>query len=186
MGRFASQFDFDADLDEIPDNLENEDKWILAEFSDLLDKAKKGYSNLDIYTAAQGIKTFSTGIFASHWLEMAKTRLYNEDASATWTLHRIFRDLLSILSPICPFFTHHLSTTLYEKSSVEVDFFPESPITDTQSWTEKTDDLVEFNSVVWKAKKDAGVSLAAPISGHNVPSSLKEIEAALVAMHKLE
>ena len=186
VGRFASQFDFDADLDEIPDNLENEDKWILAEFSDLLGKAKKGYSNLDIYTAAQGIKTFSTGIFASHWLEMAKTRLYNEDASATWTLHRIFRDLLSILSPICPFFTHHLSTTLYEKSSVEVDVFPESPITDTQSWTEKTDDLVEFNSVVWKAKKDAGVSLAAPISGHNVPSSLKEIEAALVAMHKLE
>ena len=186
VGRFASQFDFDADLDEIPDNLENEDKWILAEFTDLLDKAKKGYSNLDIYTAAQGIKTFSTGIFASHWLEMAKTRLYNEDASATWTLHRIFRDLLSILSPICPFFTHHLSTTLYEKSSVEVDVFPESPITDTQSWTEKTDDLVEFNSVVWKAKKDAGVSLAAPISGHNVPSSLKEIEAALVAMHKLE
>ena len=186
VGRFASQFDFDADLDEIPDNLENEDKWILAEFSDLLEKAKKGYSDLDIYTAAQGIKTFSTGIFASHWLEMAKTRLYNEDASATWTLHRIFRDLLSILSPICPFFTHHLSTTLYEKSSVEVDVFPESPITDTQSWTEKTDDLVEFNSVVWKAKKDAGVSLAAPISGHNVPSSLKEIEAALVAMHKLE
>lgn len=186
VGRFASQFDFEADLDEIPDNLENEDKWILAEFSDLLEKAKKGYSNLDIYTAAQGIKTFSTGIFASHWLEMAKTRLYNEDASATWTLHRIFRDLLSILSPICPFFTHHLSTTLYEKSSVEVDVFPESPITNTQSWTEKTDDLVEFNSVVWKAKKDAGVSLAAPISGHSVPSSLKEIEAALVAMHKLE
>jgi valyl-tRNA synthetase len=186
VGRFASQFDFEADLDKIPDNLENEDKWILAEFSELLEKAKKGYSDLDIYTAAQGIKTFSTGIFASHWLEMAKTRLYNEDASATWTLHRIFRDLLSILSPICPFFTHHLSTTLYEKSSVEVDVFPESPITDTQSWTEKTDDLVEFNSVVWKAKKDAGVSLAAPISGHNVPSSLKEIEAALVAMHKLE
>ncbi|MEC7697369.1 MAG: class I tRNA ligase family protein, partial [Candidatus Thermoplasmatota archaeon] len=104
--------------------------------------------------------------------------MYNEDASATWTLHRIFRDLLSILSPICPFFTHHLSTTLYEKSSVEVDVFPESPITDTQSWIEKTDDLVEFNSVVWKAKKDAGVSLAAPISGHNVPSSLKEIESA--------
>ena len=102
MGRFASQFDFEADLDKIPDNLENEDKWILAEFSELLEKAKKGYSDLDIYTAAQGIKTFSTGIFASHWLEMAKTRLYNEDASATWTLHRIFRDLLSILSPICP------------------------------------------------------------------------------------
>ena len=186
VGRFASQFDFKGDLDVMPDNLENEDKWILAEFSDLLGKAKTGYSDLDIYTAAQGIKTFSTGVFASHWLEMAKTRLYNEDASATWTLHRIFRDLLSILSPVCPFFTHHLSTTLYDKSAVDVDIFPELPISDTEQWIKMTDSLVDFNSAVWKAKKDDGISLAAPISGHNVPNELKSIEKALILMHKLE
>ena len=186
VGRFASQFDFEGDLDAVPDNLENEDKWILAEFSDLLEKAQTGYSDLDIYTAAQGIKTFSTGVFASHWLEMAKTRLYNEDASATWTLHRIFRDLLSILSPVCPFFTHHLSTTLYEKSAVDIDVFPESPISETDKWVNMTDSLVDFNSAVWKAKKDAGISLAAPISDHKVPISLERIEQALVSMHKLE
>ena len=186
VGRFASQFDFDGDLDSVPDNLENEDQWILAEFSDLLAKAKVGYSGLDIYTAAQGIKTFSTGVFASHWLEMSKTRLYNDDASATWTLHRIFRDLLSILAPICPFFTHHLSTTLYEKSAVDVDIFPEIPMSGTEEWTKMTDSLVDFNSTVWKAKKDAGISLAAPISGHTVPDDLKNIGSALVSMHKLE
>ncbi len=186
VGRFASQFDFGGDLDKVPDNLENEDQWILAEFSDLLEKARVGYSGLDIYTAAQGIKTFSTGVFASHWLEMSKTRLYNGDTSATWTLHRIFRDLLSILSPICPFFTHHLSTILYEKSAVDVDTFPEIPMTGTEEWTKMTDSLVGFNSAVWKAKKDAGISLAAPISGHTVPDELKNIEPALVSMHKLE
>jgi len=186
VGRFASQFDFGGDLDKVPDNLENEDQWILAEFSDLLEKARVGYSGLDIYTAAQGIKTFSTGVFASHWLEMSKTRLYNGDTSATWTLHRIFRDLLSILSPICPFFTHHLSTILYEKSAVDVDTFPEIPMTGTEEWTKMTDSLVGFNSVVWKAKKDAGISLAAPISGHTVPDELKNIGPALVSMHKLE
>ena len=186
VGRFASQFDFDGDIDSVPDNLENEDQWILAEFSDLLAKAKVGYSGVDIYTAAQGIKTFSTGVFASHWLEMSKTRLYNDDASATWTLHRIFRDLLSILAPICPFFTHHLSTTLYEKSAVDVDIFPEIPMSGTEEWTKMTDSLVDFNSTVWKAKKDAGISLAAPISGHTVPDDLKNIGSALVSMHKLE
>jgi len=186
VGRFASQFDFDGDLDTMPDNLENEDKWILAEFSDLLEKAKTGYTEMDIYTAAQGIKTFSTNIFASHWLEMAKTRLYNEDASATWTLHRMFRDMMSIMSPICPFFTHHLSTTLYGKSAVDVDTFPEKPISDTSEFTKMTDSLIEFNSLVWKAKKDSGVSLAAPISGHKVPAELSSIENALVSMHKLE
>ncbi|MDC0526739.1 class I tRNA ligase family protein, partial [Euryarchaeota archaeon] len=186
VGRFASQFDFEGDLDAIPDDIKNEDKWILAEFTELLENAKTGYSDLDIYTAAQGIKTFSTGVFASHWLEMAKTRLYNDDASATWTLHRIFRDLLSILSPVCPFFTHHLSTTLYEKSAVDVDTFPEKPLSKTSEFTSMTDSLIEFNSEVWKAKKDAGISLAAPITGHKVPGSLKSIEQALVSMHKLE
>jgi len=186
VGRFASQFDFRGNLDKVPDNLENEDQWILAEFSVLLEKAKVGYSGLDIYTAAQGIKTFSTGVFASHWLEMSKTRLYNGDTSATWTLHRVFRDLLSIFSPICPFFTHHLSTILYEKSAVDVDTFPEIPMTGTEEWTKLTDSLVGFNSVVWKAKKDAGISLAAPISGHKVPDELKNIGPALVSMHKLE
>ena len=186
VGRFASQFDFDGDLDTLPSNLEDEDQWILAEFSNLLEKAKIGYSELDIYTTAQGIKTFSTGIFASHWLEMAKTRLYNEDSSATWTLHRIFRDLMSILSPICPFFTHHLSTTLYDKSAVDVDIFPTPPISETESWTNMTEPLVNFNSLVWKAKKDAGISLAAPISEHSVPDSLKQIKQALISMHKLE
>jgi len=186
VGRFASQFDFDGDLDTVPDNLENEDKWILAEFSDLLEKAELGYSEMDIYTAAQGIKTFSTNILASHWLEMAKTRLYNDDASATWTLHRVFRDMMSILSPICPFFTHHLSTTLYGKSAVDVDSFPVRPLSETSDFTKMTESLIDFNSKVWKAKKDSGVSLAAPISGHEVPNELKSIEAALVSMHKLE
>ena len=161
-------------------------QWILAEFSNLLEKAKTSYSDLDIYTAAQGIKTFSTGIFASHWLEMAKTRLYSADSSATWTLHRIFRDLMSILSPICPFFTHHLSTTLYGNSAVDVDTFPLSPISETESWTVMTEPLVNFNSLVWKAKKDAGISLAEPISGHTVPDSLEQIKQALISMHKLE
>ena len=186
VGRFASQFDFEGDLNQTPDNLKNEDKWILAEFSELLDKAKTGYIEMDIYTAAQGIKTFSTNVLASHWLEMAKTRLYDGDASATWTMHRVFRDLMSILSPICPFFTHHLSTTLYGESAVDIDVFPETPITETESFTKITEALIEFNSQVWKAKKDAGISLAAPISGHKVPDNLSIVESALVSMHKLK
>ena len=117
---------------------------------------------------------------------MPKTRLYSGDSSATWTLHRIFRDLMSILSPICPFFTHHLSTTLYGNSAVDVDTFPLAPISETESWTAMTEPLVNFNSLVWKAKKDAGTSLAEPISGHTVPDSLEQIKQALISMHKLE
>ena len=71
---------------------------------------------------------------------------------------------MSNLYPICPFFTHHLSTTLNGKSAVDVDIFPENPLSNTSDFTKMTESLIEFNSQVWKAKKDAGVSLAAPIS----------------------
>tara|TARA_B100000029_G_C17179936_1_gene816581 strand:- start:425 stop:652 length:228 start_codon:yes stop_codon:yes gene_type:complete len=75
---------------------------------------------------------------------------------------------------------------LYEKSSVEVDIFPSSPLTKTDEWTKLTDSLVEFNSIIWKAKKDEGISLAAPLSGQKVPEELSIISEALVSMHKLE
>ena len=58
---------------------------------------------MDIYSATQSIKAFSTGIFPGHWFEMSKSRLYDVDISATWTLHRIKR-YIDGLSPVCPFF----------------------------------------------------------------------------------
>jgi valyl-tRNA synthetase len=121
---------------------------------------------------------------------MSKTRLYDGNTSAAWALHRIVRDLLSIFSPICPFFTHYLSTTIYGNSAVDVKEFPELPQScnreifhDLRSLTE---DLEKFNSIVWKAKKDSGVSLRSPISGIVVPEKLSIFSKTLEQMHNLE
>ena len=46
--------------------------------------------------------------------------------------------------------------------------------------------LVEFNSDTWRAKKEAGISLNAPISDVSVPDSLAALTSSLAAMHKLE
>jgi valyl-tRNA synthetase len=189
VARFASQFDVPDDLDVSP-VLEVEDVWILAEFDETLSIVNSAWKDVDIYSAAQAIKSFGTGIFPSHWLEMSKTRLYDGNTSAAWALHRIVRDLLSIFSPICPFFTHYLSTTIYGNSAVDVKEFPELPQScnremfhDLRSLTE---DLEKFNSIVWKAKKDSGVSLRSPISGIVVPEKLSIFSKTLEQMHNLE
>ena len=107
---------------------------------------------------------------------MSKSRLYEGDISATWTIHRIVRDLLSAFSPICPFFTHYLSTTLYDSSSVDVRAFPRLPSFPGSELFEelrdKTESLEEFNSMVWRAKKDSGLSLRSAISDVKIPESL--------------
>ncbi len=185
VARFASQFDVPEDLDDAPDNLSIEDRWILAEFANSMEKVENAWKNLDIYTATQALKTFGTGILPSHWLEMSKSRLYDGDKNAAWTIHRIVRDLMSGLSPVCPFFTHHISSTLYQTSAVDVREFPSRTPND-DSLRELTSLIEDFNGITWKTKKDAGLSLNAPISGIEIPDNLKDFTAILTQMHKLE
>ena len=185
VARFASQFDVPEDLDDAPDNLSIEDRWILAEFANSMEKVENAWENLDIYTATQALKTFGTGILPSHWLEMSKSRLYDGDKNAAWTIHRIVRDLMSGLSPVCPFFTHHISSTLYQTSAVDVREFPSRTPND-DSLRELTSSIEDFNGITWKTKKDAGLSLNAPISGIEIPDNLKDFTAILTQMHKLE
>ena len=115
---------------------------------------------------------------------MAKSRLYDGDEGASWTLHRIVRDILTSLSPICPFFTHYLSTTLYNQSSVDVRDFPEIlPV--VPKLLNLTPHLIEFNSNVWKIKKETGISLNTEISDIPIPNNIDFLEKSLIRMHRI-
>ena len=192
VARFASQFDVPSDLDNVPDDLNIEDEWILYEFNNIMTEVKSSWENLDIYTATQALKTFGTGILPSHYLEMVKSRLYDGDAKAAWTIHRIVRDFLSAFSPICPFFTHHISQTIYGISAVDIDKFPHNPLDAKYDQARgdllksKTFDLQAFNGEVWSTKKENGISLNQPISGISIPDNLSEFTEILTSMHSLE
>ena len=190
VARFASQFDTPDDPEQPPKDLAPEDRWILAEFDHVMTRVEDAWSRIDIYTAAQTIKGFGTGIFPSHWLEMSKSRLYDGNAAAAWTLHRVVRDLLCALTPICPFFTHYLSTTLYGHSAVDARSFPRLPSgavgEDADTLKELTPAVSDFNSSIWKLKKDSGLSLKSPISNISIPPELSMLEDSLVRMHNIE
>ena len=193
VARFASQFDVPENLDEEPEHLEPEDRWVLAEFQRTMNTVEQAWADLDIYTATQALKTFGTGLLPSHYLEMVKSRLYDDDTAAAWTLHRVVRDFMAAFSPVCPFFTHHISQTVYGNSSVDVDAFPPQAFTEVAAGTQEGErlcklstELQEFNGHVWGAKKEAGTSLNQPIQGIEVPESLAEFNGTLTRMHKLE
>ena len=182
VARFASQF-------EIPEEEPNtafpvEDRWIRSEFSATMNSVESSWNDLDIYTATQALKTFGTGVLPSHWLEMAKTRLYDGDIHAAWTIHSILKDFLAAFSPVCPFFCHHISMTLYGESSVDVDQFPLQGAID-EDLNCLTPEIEAFNSEVWKTKKEQGLSLNAEIEGIVIPQTLEEFNGTLSRMHKL-
>ena len=188
VARFASQFDVPDDLENLPNNLPNEDRWILSVFDAMMDDVQNFWKDMDIYNATQSIKGFATGVFPGHWLEMSKSRLYDGDYGASWTIHRIVRDLLITFSPVCPFFTDYLSTVLYGDSAVDARSYPLqvfSSNTNTNAYLQLTELLIDFNSSTWKAKKDQGLSLKSEIHGISVPSELDEFKDALTSMHNL-
>ena len=120
-------------------------------------------------------------LVAQPLLGNGQIRLYDGDASAAWTLHRIVRDFLAAFSPVCPFFTHHISSTVYGKSAVETDAFPQPPLpevakasTEGERLCSLSGALQEFNGHVWGLKKEAGISLNQPIEGVEIPSQLVE------------
>ena len=192
VARFASQFEVPNDLDNMPDELNIEDEWILHEFNTVMSEVKESWESLDIYTATQALKSFGTGILPSHYLEMVKSRLYDGDVKAAWTIHRIVRDFMSAFSPICPFFTHHISQTIYGVSAVDVDEFPNNPFavnfdqTRSDYLKSKSFDLQAFNGEVWGTKKENGISLNQPITGIVIPDNLSEFTDILTSMHSLE
>ncbi|MGB2052886.1 MAG: class I tRNA ligase family protein [Poseidonia sp.] len=193
VARFASQFDVPENLNDAPDDLLVEDRWILAEFQSTMKTVEDAWTSLDIYTATQALKTFGTGLLPSHYLEMVKSRLYADDQQAAWTLHRIVRDFMAAFSPVCPFFTHHISSTVYEASAVEVDAFPSYAMPELHPEAEEAKNLCalsaslqEFNSQTWAMKKEQGISLNQPISGIELPQELAAFQHTLTRMHQLE
>ena len=193
VARFASQFEVPNNLEKVPENLSIEDRWIISEFQNTMSAVKESWNQLDIYSATQTLKSFGTGILPSHYLEMVKSRLYDEDKTAAWTLHRIVRDFMSAFSPICPFFTHHISTTLYGISAVDVDSFPEIFVDELGTNSDEGEklrnlsiELQAFNSEVWSTKKENSISLNQPISGISVPENLGLFAEVFARMHKLE
>jgi valyl-tRNA synthetase len=50
----------------------------------------------------------------------------------------------------------------------------------------KTKEICELNSSIWKAKKEAGLSLKSPVREVVLPETFKPIEKDLVEMHRME
>ena len=160
------------------------DKWIVS----LLMKTKKEvlnhYKKFEINIATQKIYKFVM-IFASHYIEMVKKRVYSNDSSAIYTLYFVFSEILKLLAPIIPATCDYIYGNLYGKSILNETFGRINNKVIDKNLLEKTEKLLEFNSYIWKKKKELNISLKEPIK-EKVWDELKEFEEDLIAMHNLQ
>ncbi len=184
VAKFISMFECPAK----PKKLEPLDHWILSEANDLVAKAKQGFDEYDFHNPSTAIKHFVWETLASHYLELVKNRAYNNEKSFTteqqhsalWTLHTVLETLLKLWAPVLPFMTAKIYHDMTGKE-IHQQAFPEQ-VTEIKNAI-ATEELANANSAIWKAKKDAGISLRTPIKKIVLPESLKPIEQDMKLTH---
>ena len=169
------------------------DQWILKELNGLVRFVRERFEEYDFHEAVQKIKHFIWETFASHYIEIAKNRAYNqngdfapeEQKGALFALHYTLKTVLKMLAPVTPFITEKIYADVYG-GKVHAENFPEAVEGHDFDLPFDTEDIVSVNSVAWKAKKDAGLSLKNPLSLLSMPERLKPLEKELAIMHKAE
>jgi valyl-tRNA synthetase len=198
LGRFLSSFEVPKEFSTESSknkNLFYTDKWILSELNKLINTCIKGYENYNFFIPATSIRDFTWNVFASHYVEMIKGRVYDNEnknfqISSLYTLHRCFSTILLLVAPICPFITDKLWQTLYSSESIHKQIFPKTNdlFKEFEKYTEK---IIEFNSHVWNKKKNSiNPNTGKPLSLKDstritVPTELIEFERDLKTMHNL-
>ncbi|HZC50511.1 MAG TPA: valine--tRNA ligase [Nitrososphaeraceae archaeon] len=192
LGRFLSSFDF---ISEAPHELSASDKWILAELSNLVEECEKGYEDFNFFIPANAIREFTWGLFASHYVEMVKGRVYDINdsvgqKSAIFTLHKCLSTILKLLAPLCPFITEDLWTKIYSTQSIHLQYLPQAQKYYLEM-RKSTQYITEFNSQVWNKKKQTiSRKTGKPLSLKDsidiiVPIELDAFKKDLCIMHNL-
>ena len=193
VGRFISTFEV---IISPPRLTLATDEWILGELGKVISGCLRGYQDLNFFVPASLIREFTWNVFASHYLELIKARAYNSNdhdgyKSALYALHKCFSTILILLSPICPFITEKLWQELYSTKSIHLQSLP-SDDNPYQEMCRYSNQIVEFNSMVWNKKKqtvsnETGKLLSLRDSIYiEIPSELQIFKGDLINMHNLK
>jgi len=153
------------------------------------------YDIYNFYKPAVTLRGFLWEEFASHYLELVKARVYNqekkftkqENEAAIYALYYILERLVLLLSPIIP----QVASILAKELKISLEKFPKINYVEVEKRVRYNDELWrvnqirQFNGNIWREKKDNGLALNSPISGVEIPKELKSFEKDLKATHKI-
>ena len=185
VARFISQFDEPVK----GPRLKPSDLWILGELNGSIRRAISGYERFDFFDPANEIRIFVWDVFAPHYIELVKGRAYGdgvteeESEAARWTLHHILRAVLRLAAPIIPHITDYIWRSIYG-GTVHKELFPEDRAEWDTEYLELGKKVMEFNSSVWKMKKERGMRMKDPID-IEIPDELKPFEDDLRRLHNI-
>ncbi len=165
------------------------DRLFMDCIEELTAQTDKSYDVYDFYHSSLRLKGFLWNEFASNYLELVKERAYNtekhfsvhEQESAHFMLHYLLKRLITLMYPVIP----QVCSVLGAEYGMDVHTMGFPGPRKTHADLSKAERIMEFNSMVWKAKKEKKLSLNSHISGIKIPEELMDFEKDLVACHHL-
>ncbi|AFC72779.1 valyl-tRNA synthetase [Rickettsia rhipicephali str. 3-7-female6-CWPP] len=161
-----------ASLLDIKEKITNEfDKWMVNKLVELVKLATNELQNYEYANAMHLTEKFFWVVFCDNYLEISKTRSYDEENknpqgqySSILTLYHVMQTLLKLFAPFMPHITEELYQILYSKNSIHV----------KGSWVNYSDlnyeidakgaeGLLEILDIVRKFKAEKNLSIKAPI-----------------------
>jgi len=168
------------------------DRLMLGELNRVIGECRRGYGDMDVYLPANALRTFTWSLLADHYMEAVKSRAYNRQGrfdeglqrGAWYALHACLETTLKLLAPLCPFITEALWGELYSTESIHIQPFPEEKPQWRSDLVKMTPRFTEFNTAIWKYKKEKGLALSQELEATvYAPKKLEVIKEDLEAMH---
>lgn len=166
------------------------DKLFVDYIENLTLECERDYEIYNFNHPAQKLRRFLWEIFASHYVEIVKSRAYNqnksfskqESDSARYTLHFLLNRFLTLLYPIVP----QITSLIMNDNGINLIESEWPKAKKSKSNLKIVEEIMSFNSEVWKLKKEKGISLRDEIKGIKIPIKLKSFEVDLKAAHNLK
>ena len=112
-----------------PANLTDADKWILSKMNGLIKEVTENMEKYELGIAVAKLNDFIWEEFCDWYIEMVKSRLYNDaddtKGAAIWTLKTVLIDALKLLHPYMPFITEEIFCNIQdEEESIMISSWP--------------------------------------------------------------
>ncbi len=156
---------------------------------DLTEFADKAYERYDFNKPALKLRNFVWETFASHYIELVKARVYNQDNeftkeesnAAKYTLHTLFERFLLLAYPIIP----QITSLIAEERKIDLHTAQFPKTNKTKFNSNLLGHLIAFNGLVWREKQGKNLSLKEPLKGMKIPKELEKFQKDLKACHRI-
>ena len=180
--RFISMqiFDEEVSYEEVKDNLDPLDMWILSKLNNLNITVDNAFAQYNFADTIGSIEKFFWHDFCDEYIEAVKYRLYSDVSdesrkAAKYTLRCVIETSLKLLSPIVPFFVEEVYQ-YFDDQSIHTTSWPEvNEELISEEMEVKGETTIELIDEVRRFKSASKIPLNAELAEVNVYTSDKEL-----------